>query len=80
LHRDVYAAVDAANVGAERGAEGGPVAAYDATMARFYAEQKMDVPDGGWSLHSAKRVASAAALRGRDRLRPVLGRLGFALR
>jgi len=80
LHRDVYGAVDTADVGAESRAGGGPVAAYDATMAGFYAEQKMDVPDGGWSLHSARRIASAAALRGRDRLRPVLGRLGFALR
>jgi len=52
---------------------------YDAAMRRFYAGQNLDVP-GDWSLHSAKRVASVEALRGRDRLKEILRRLGFALR
>ena len=71
LHRDTYG-----NVAAQRGV----VDAYDAHMQRFYTEQRMDIPEGGWSLHSARRVASAAALSGRDRLRAALEALGFELR
>jgi len=56
------------------------VAAYDQLMQRFYGAQGMGVPDGGWSLHSAKRVASAAALNGRHVLRQTLARLGFDLK
>ena len=58
----------------------GDVAAYDERMSRFYAEQGMEVPRGGWSVHSAQRVASVASLRGRDLLRQALSRLGFELR
>jgi len=58
----------------------GDVAAYDERMSRFYTEQRMEVPRGGWSLHSALRVASVASLRGRDLLRQALSRLGFELR
>ena len=57
----------------------GDVAEYDDRMTRFYAEQGMEVPRGGWSVHSAQRVASAASLRGRDLLRQALSRLGFGL-
>jgi nitroreductase len=53
---------------------------YDQLMQRFYTEQRMAVPEGGWSIHSAKRVANIAALRGRDVLRQALARLGFELR
>jgi nitroreductase len=53
---------------------------YDARMADFYAEQRMNAPEGGWSVHSSQRVASVAALRGRDRLRQALSALGFDLR
>jgi nitroreductase len=56
------------------------VRAYDQTMTSFYVEQQMAVPAGGWSLHSAQRVQSQAALNGRHRLREALGTLGFALR
>ncbi|HYP75811.1 MAG TPA: NADPH-dependent oxidoreductase [Polyangiaceae bacterium] len=56
------------------------VAGYDRVMQAFYGEQGMPVPAGGWSLHSAKRVANAAALNGRHVLRDVLERLGFALK
>jgi hypothetical protein len=55
------------------------VAAYDELMRGFYAQQKMAV-NGGWSEHSAARVASAGALRGRELLRGALARLGFPLR
>jgi nitroreductase len=71
LHRDRYGSV----------AEQQPtVADYDARMVEFYTEQRMQVPAGGWSLHSSQRVASIAALRGRDRLRLALKALGFELR
>jgi nitroreductase len=71
LHRERYGSV------AEQLAT---VDAYDARMADFYAEQRMDTPPGGWSVHSSQRVASVAALRGRDRLRVALSALGFELR
>jgi hypothetical protein len=51
----------------------------DGSMTRFYNEQGMQVPDGRWSIHSAKRIASVAALRGRDGLRSALRALGFNL-
>jgi nitroreductase len=71
LHRERYALSES-----EHAAVGG----YDALMHGFYTDQSMPVPAGGWSLHSAKRVASAAALNGRHVLRDVLGRLGFELK
>lgn len=71
LHRDVYG-----NVGDQLA----QIDDYDGRMTRFYTEQQMSVPAGGWSIHSAQRVASVAALRGRDRLRDALGKLGFELR
>ncbi len=71
LHRDRYLLSES---------EHAAVAGYDALMQGFYSEQRMPVPEGGWSLHSAKRVASAAALNGRHVLREVLGRLGFELK
>lgn len=69
LGRDSYARIDAEQV-----------RAYDQRMTEFYLEQGMNVPNGGWSLHSAERVRSAAALNGRDRLVAALQGLGFALR
>jgi nitroreductase len=71
LHRDTYA-----NVAEQRAS----VDAYDLSMADFYAEQRLSAPEGGWSVHSSLRVASVAALRGRDRLRLALNALGFELR
>jgi nitroreductase len=70
LHRDSYG-----NAAQKEAA----VDTYDERMTRFYSEQGMQVPDGRWSLHSAKRIASVAALRGRDRLRSALRALGFEL-
>jgi len=55
------------------------VTAYNYTMRGFYEAQKMNV-QGDWSLHSAKRVASAEALMGRDVLREILEERGFGLR
>ncbi|MFA7607299.1 MAG: NADPH-dependent oxidoreductase [Rhodocyclaceae bacterium] len=52
---------------------------YNRTMADFYAAQGMNVR-GNWSAHSAKRIADAASLTGRDRLTEALHALGFALK
>ena len=71
LHRDRYLLSEP---------EHAAVAAYDSLMQGFYGDQGMPVPAGGWSLHSAKRVANAAALNGRHVLRDMLGRLGFELK
>jgi nitroreductase len=71
LGKDIYQHLDA---------EREVVRAYDQTMTGFYVEQKMPVPAGGWSLHSAQRVQGPAALNGRDRLAAALRGLGFALR
>ncbi len=71
LHRDRYLLSEP---------EHAAVADYDSLMRGFYTDQGMPVPAGGWSLHSAKRVANAAALNGRHVLRDVLGRLGFELK
>lgn len=69
LGRDRYATFDAEQV-----------RDYDARMTQFYTEQRMDVPAGGWSLHSAQRVKSAASLNGRHRLVEALKGRGFGLR
>jgi nitroreductase len=53
---------------------------YDQKMTEFYTEQRMAVPAGGWSLHSAERVKNAAALNGRHRLVEALEGRGFELR
>jgi len=71
LHRDRYAPSQPLH---------DAVGAYDQLMHTFYTAQSMGVPEGGWSLHSAKRVASAAALNGRHVLRQTLARLGFDLK
>jgi nitroreductase len=52
---------------------------YNQIMKQFYDSQKMNVP-GDWSEHSAKRIAFAESLSGRDKLRQVLNNLGFELR
>lgn len=54
------------------------IAEYNQTMRSFYTEQQMAVT-GDWSEHSIQRVASAASLSGRDRLRQILNQLGFPL-
>jgi nitroreductase len=71
LHRDRYrfAALEQAQVGG-----------YDQLMKRFYESEQLPVPEGGWSLHTARRFATAAALNGRHVLRETLGRLGFQLK
>lgn len=53
--------------------------AYDDVMQRFYTAERMDVPGGSWTAHSAQRVANAAALRGRELLRKALSSLGLEL-
>ncbi len=55
------------------------IEAYNSIMTQFYEEQNMKV-HGNWSEHSAKRVASADSLSGRDRLREQLNERGFELK
>ncbi|OUL27346.1 NADPH-dependent oxidoreductase [Nostoc sp. RF31YmG] len=55
------------------------IAVYNQAMQAFYKSQNMNVP-GDWTEHSAKRVAFAESLSGRDRLREALKNLGFELR
>ncbi|MBW4596557.1 MAG: NADPH-dependent oxidoreductase [Brasilonema angustatum HA4187-MV1] len=52
---------------------------YNQVMKAFYNSQQMNVT-GDWTEHSAKRVAFAESLSGRDRLREALKNLGFELR
>ena len=68
LHRETYnlAGQDAA------------ITEYNEVMQQFYESQQMNVA-GDWVEHSLKRVATAQALSGRDRLREQLHRLGFPL-
>ena len=51
---------------------------YNEIMQQFYESQQMDVA-GGWVEHSLKRVATAEALSGRERLKEQLHGLGFPL-
>ncbi len=51
---------------------------YNQVMQDFYQAQQMNV-SGDWTEHSVKRVASGAALTGRDRLKVALQNLGFQL-
>jgi nitroreductase len=68
LHRETYNLVrqDAA------------ITEYNEVMQQFYESQQMNVA-GDWVEHSLKRVATAQALSGRDRLKEQLHRLGFPL-
>lgn len=50
---------------------------YDAVMDRFYTEQKMK--QDRWSIRSGKRVSGPGSLSGRDRLKSILTKMGFAL-
>lgn len=68
LHRDTY--------DASRTAEG--AATYDAVLDAFWRGQSQEHPV--WTEHVLRRLASASALRGRDRLREHAGTLGFPLR
>ena len=52
---------------------------YDRIAQEFYDSHAMNV-QGGWSEHSAKRVASPSGLTGRDTLRQTLIDLGFGLK
>jgi len=69
LHHERYS-LDAQTPGIE---------AYNAAMARFYEQQKMNV-HGTWALHSSKRVANVEALSGREKLVEILRARGFALK
>ncbi|MCL2877075.1 MAG: nitroreductase family protein [Betaproteobacteria bacterium] len=55
------------------------IEAYNATMVQFYEQQKMNVR-GTWAVHSAKRVAGAETLSGRDKLVDFLRARGFELK
>lgn len=48
-------------------------------MTDFYQQQQTGV-NTDWSTHSTARIATAAALGGRDRLTEVLHNLGFEIR
>lgn len=69
LHHERYTPLAEQEVG---------VAAYNAAMAQFYEQQNMNVK-GTWAVHSAKRIADAEVLSGRDRLLEALHALGFKL-
>ncbi|WP_348255461.1 NADPH-dependent oxidoreductase [Leptolyngbya sp. ST-U4] len=69
LHRETY------NLARQEEA----IAQYNEVMQQFYESQQMNVA-GDWVEHSLKRVATAQALNGRDRLKEILQRLGFPLR
>ena len=55
------------------------VAAYNQSMADFYARQGMNVR-GTWAVHSSKRIATPEALTGRETLVEALQTLGFPLK
>jgi len=69
LHRETYKLADQEE----------DIAFYNQAMQAFYQSQNMNVP-GDWTEHSAKRVAFAQSISGRDRLREALNNLGFELR
>ena len=69
LHHEQYS-LDAQAPGIE---------SYNSAMARFYEQQKMNVR-GTWADHSAKRIAGAETLSGRDKLVDLLHKRGFALK
>jgi nitroreductase len=68
LHRETYNLVG----------QDPAIGEYNEVMQQFYESQQMNVA-GDWVEHSLKRVATAQALGGRDRLREQLHRLGFPL-
>lgn len=55
------------------------ISRYNTAMARFYAEQQMNVK-GSWATHSARRVSGPESLSGRDRLVDALHQRGFELK
>jgi len=70
LHYEQYS-VDAQRQAAD-------VARYDEALRAFQRTQRL--PEIGWSEAATTRVRSGAELRGRDRLRDALDKLGFLLR
>ncbi|MDF0556458.1 NADPH-dependent oxidoreductase [Kamptonema sp. UHCC 0994] len=54
------------------------IAQYNEIMQKFYESQQMNVA-GDWVEHSVKRVTTAQALSGRERLKEMLQKLGFPL-
>lgn len=68
LHRETYSLAQ----------QDEAIAQYSNTMQQFYQAQHMNVA-GDWVEHSVSRVATAAALSGRDRLKETLHQLGFPL-
>jgi len=69
LHRETYKLTE----------QDEDISFYNQVMKDFYNSQQMNIP-GDWAEHSAKRVAFAKSLSGRDRLRSALQNLGFELR
>jgi len=55
------------------------IESYNAAMARFYEQQKMNVR-GAWADHSSKRIAGAETLSGRDKMVDLLRERGFPLK
>jgi nitroreductase len=55
------------------------IESYNAAMARFYEQQKMNVR-GTWAVHSSKRIAGEETLSGRGKMVDYLRARGFALK
>ncbi len=68
LHHDRY----------DHAAEDAAIAAYDERLKAFSVSQ--GIGPSGWVGRMLARVADAAALHGRDRMKPALRRLGFPLK
>ncbi|MFB7723936.1 NADPH-dependent oxidoreductase [Nocardia sp. NPDC056100] len=67
LHAEAY----------DAGAQSAHIAEYETRIAEFYSEQRLE---HSWTERVLARLASAAALKGRDRLRDQLAAQGFPLR
>lgn len=68
LHRETY----------DLGIQEEAIARYNDVITKFYNEQQINI-GLDWSEHSSQRIATVESLRGRDRLRDVLNKLGFKL-
>lgn len=54
------------------------ITAYDGELAKF--QRRQGLPEQGWTPAVLKRIGSAAALNGRDRIATALRKLGFGLK
>jgi nitroreductase len=68
LHHETYSA----------SAQKAPIARYNETLKAFQRSQNLHPQD--WTQQAAERVRTAGSLRGRDKIREALARIGFELR